>query len=155
MFDASVQGPLGLTPSTLDVRVTARGGAKNKGEVVKFGTLATTSDAAITDTVVGSSTSIWANVIEAAHPPITGQLHAVCLEDIADDATGMVRFRGIVKALGGDTSAIGVPCTCEATTGELIATTTSVDVVLALPMEALTDGNLHSVYFNGAGFGHV
>ena len=155
MFEACVQGPNGLTPSTLDVRVTARGGAKNKGEVVKFGTLATTSDAAITDTVVGSSTSIWANVIEAAHPPITGQLHAVCLEDIADDATGMVRVRGIGQALGGDTTAIGVPCTCEATTGELIATTTAQDVVLAIPLETLADATLKSVYFNGAGFGQV
>ena len=153
MFDASVQNPLGLSPSTLDVRVTARGGAKNKGEVVKFDL--TASDGDVSSATVGASDSIWANVIEAAHPPTTGTLHAVCLEDIADDATGMVRFRGIVQALGGDTTAIGVPCTCEATTGELIATTTSVDVVLALPMEALTDGNLHSVYFNGAGFGHV
>lgn len=155
MFKASVQSPYGLTPTVIDVRVTARGGAKNKGEVVKFGTLATSSDAAITDTAVGSKTSIFSNVIEAAHPPITGQLHGVCLEDIADDGEGMVRFQGIVDALGGDTSAIGVPCTVEGTSGELIGTTTETDVVLALPLEALTNGGLHSVLFNGAGFGNV
>ena len=153
MFEACVQGPNGLTPSTLDVRVTARGGAKNKGEVVKFDL--TASDAAVSTATVGSTDGIWANVIEAAHPPTTGTLHAVCLEDIADDATGMVRVRGIVQALGGDTTAIGVPCTCEATSGELIATTTETDVVLALPLEALADGVLKSVYFNGAGFGNV
>ena len=67
----------------------------------------------------------------------------------------MVRFQGIVDALGGDTSAIGAPCTVEATTGEIIGTTTETDVVLALPLEALTDGGLHSVLFNGAGFGNV
>ena len=152
MFEASVQSPNGLTPSTLDVRVTARGGAKNKGEVVKFDL--TASDAAVSTASVGSTDSIWANVIEAAHPPTTGTLHGVCLEDIADDATGMVRFRGVVQALGGDTSTIGVALTCEATTGELIATTTETDVVLAIALETLADGSLKNVLFNGAGFGN-
>ena len=153
MFDASVQNPLGLSPSTLDVRVTARGGAKNKGEVVKFDL--TASDGDVSSATVGASDSIWANVIEAAHPPITGTLHGVCLEDIADNATGKVRFRGVVKALGGDTSTIGVALTTEATTGELIATTTETDVVLAIALETLADGSLKSVLFNGAGFGNV
>jgi len=153
MFNAPAQGPSGLTPTSLDVRVTARGGAKNKGEVVKFDL--TASDAAVSSAVIGASDSIFANVIEAAHPPITGTLHAVCLEDIADDATGMVRFRGVVDALGGDTSTIGTALTCEATTGELIATTTETDVVLAVALETLADGSLKSVLFNGAGFGNV
>tara|TARA_R110002124_G_C8614130_1_gene485644 strand:+ start:81 stop:548 length:468 start_codon:yes stop_codon:yes gene_type:complete len=155
MFQSSIQGPLGLTPTVIDVRVTARGGAKVKGEVVKFGTLATTSDAAITTTAVGSKTSIFSNVIESAANPTTGELHGVCLEAIADDAEGMVRFQGVVDALGGDTSAIGVATTVEGASGELIATTTETDVVLALPLVALTNGGLHSVLFNGAGFGNV
>ena len=153
MFDASVQSPYGLSPTNLDVRVTARGGAKNKGEVVKFDL--TASDAGTSSAVVGATDSIFANVIEAAHPPITGTLHGVCLEDIADDGGGMVRFRGVVEALGGDTSTIGVALTCEATTGELIATTTETDVVLAIALETLADGSLKNVLFNGAGFGNV
>jgi hypothetical protein len=153
MFDASVQSPNGLTPTNLDVRVTARGGAKNKGEVVKFDL--TASDAAVSTAVVGATDGIFANVIEAAHPPITGQLHGVCLEDIADDTTGMVRFRGVVQALGGDTSTIGLALTTEATSGELIATTTETDVVLAIALETLADATLGSVLFNGAGFGNV
>jgi len=153
MFKASVQSPYGLTPTVIDVRVTARGGAKNKGEVVKFDLAA--SDAGTSTANVGATDSIFANVIEAAHPPITGQLHGVCLEDIADDGEGMVRFQGIVDALGGDTSTIGTALTTEATTGELIATTTETDVVLAVALGTLTDGGLHSVLFNGQGFGNV
>ena len=67
----------------------------------------------------------------------------------------MVRFRGVVQALGGDTSTIGVALTTEATSGELIATTTETDVVLAIALETLADATLGSVLFNGAGFGNV
>ena len=152
MFDVSIQNPLGLTPTNLDVRVTARGGALAKGREVKFDL--TASDAAVASAVVGASDSIFSNVIAAAHPPVTGTLHCVLLEDIADDASGMARFRGVVKALGGDTSTIGVKLTVNAD-GELETSSTDDDMILGVALETLADGSLKSVLFNGAGLGSV
>ena len=152
MFDASVQSPNGLTPTNLDVRVTARGGALAKGRVVKFDL--TASETEVSTAVVGATDSIFSNVIAAAHPPLTGTLHCVLLEDIADDATGMARFRGVVDALGGDGSTIGVARTVNAD-GELEATTTETDVVLGIALETLSNATLGSVLFNGAGYGNV
>ena len=104
MFDASIQSPNGLTPTNLDVRVTARGGAVVKRRGVKF------------------------------------------------DLTA--RFHGVVDALGGDTSTIGVALTVNAD-GELEATTAETDVVLGLALETLANATLGSVLFNGAGYGNV
>lgn len=152
MFDSSVQGPLGLSPTTLDVRVTMRNAAAAKGEVVKFDI--TASDGEVSTANVGASNSIFSNVIPATHPPTVGSFHAVCLEAIAENATGMVRVRGIVDALGGDTSTIGVVLTVNAQ-GELETTSTAADLVVAHALETLSDGGLHSVLFNGLGYGDI
>tara|TARA_R100001082_G_C4272572_1_gene120387 strand:- start:101 stop:562 length:462 start_codon:yes stop_codon:yes gene_type:complete len=151
MFEPSVQAPLGLTPTNLDVRVTMRNAAAAKGEVVKFDL--TASDSLVSTTVVGASDSIYANVIPATHPPTTGTIHAVCLEAITENATGKVRIRGVVDALGGDTSTIGVILTVNAD-GELETTSTEADTVLALALQTMANATLGSVLFNGEGFGN-
>ena len=152
MFDTSVQGPYGLTPKNLDVRVSARAGALAKGRVVKFDI--TASDAGTTTAAVGGSGSIFANVIAATHPPLVGSFHCVLLEDIADDGTGMARVRGIVDALGGDASTIGLLLTVNAD-GELEAPATAADLVVGIALETLANATLGSVLFNGEGFGDL
>tara|TARA_R110002110_G_scaffold70099_5_gene188562 strand:- start:525 stop:983 length:459 start_codon:yes stop_codon:yes gene_type:complete len=150
MFSSSVQAPLGLSPTTLDVRITMRNAAAAIGEVVKFDLGA--SDGLVSSNAVGASDGVFANTIEATHPAVAGTIHGVCLEAIAENATGMVRVRGIVDALGGDTTARGGVCTVDAT-GELVIAGTASDLVIAVVLEALTDGVLHPVLFDGTGMG--
>ena len=152
MFSSSIQAPLGLSPTTLDVRVTMRNAAAAVGEVVKFDLGA--SDGKVSSNAVGASDGVFANTIEATHPATAGTIHAVCLEAIAEDATGMVRVRGIVDALGGDTTARGGVLTVDAN-GNLEIANTASDLVIGVALEALTDGGLHSVLFDGTGMGTV
>jgi hypothetical protein len=152
MFDSSIQGPLGLSPTTLDVRVTMRNDSVVKGQVVKFDI--TASDGEVTTADVGASNSIFSNVIDATHPPLVGSIHAVCLEAIAENATGMVRVRGIVDALGGDGSTIGGLLTVNAD-GELEAPATAADLIVGHALQTLANATLGSVLFNGLGYGDL
>ncbi|QDP54752.1 MAG: hypothetical protein GOVbin2833_41 [Prokaryotic dsDNA virus sp.] len=152
MFDTPIQTTLGLSPTTLDVTITMRNAAAVVGEVVKFDLGA--SDDLVTTNDVGSSAGVFANCIEASHPATAGTVHGVCLEAIAENATGKVRVRGIVDALGGDTTARGGVLTVDGN-GNLEIANTASDLVIAVALEALEDGVLKSVLFDGTGMGTV
>ena len=80
-----------------------------------------------------------------------GGLFGICAEAIAASGTGKVHLKGRVEALGGDTSAAGLPLKFEHTTGEVVAAAED-DESLKVGIngeEALTDGVLHPIYFDG------
>ena len=87
----------------------------------------------------------------------------VALEDIASGSKGQFRLKGRVEAKGGDTAAIGTPLTCDAA-GALHTATLNppadadggLRVIAVSAFQALTNGGLHPVLFDGInGFGIV
>lgn len=81
------------------VRVTMRGGAATKGDVLAFDIVA--ADAAVTSSVPGNSASIWSNVRAPTAAETLGNdptIFCVALADAADDATLDVQIQGFVDA---------------------------------------------------------
>ena len=96
-------GPTGVWIAQKDVLVRARGAAFSKGDVVAIDpTAANTAieaDSDVTSGSNGTTTSVMASVVTPASTNIRGELFAVfgvCLEDIADEADGLVRIQGHV-----------------------------------------------------------
>ena len=154
MVNASpTQSPLGLQFVKEDVVLVADA-AVTKGQVCKL-----TLD----------STNL---VFDAATPAVAADaeldaaskfnFYGVALEDIAINKKGSFRVKGKVEAKGGDTSAVSTALTCDAA-GALHAApvdpgadTDSSFRILAVNLEALTDGDLKTVIFDGlGGFGFV
>jgi hypothetical protein len=154
MVNASpTQSPLGLQFVKEDVVLVADAGI-SKGQVCKL-----TLD----------STNL---VFDAATPAVAADaeltaagkfnFYGVALEDIDSGKKGSFRLKGKVEALGGDTSAALTALTCDAS-GRLHAApvdpgadTDSSFRTFAVNLEALTDGGLKNVIFDGlGGFGFV
>jgi len=150
---APTQSPLGLQFLKEDAVLTADA-AISKGQVCKL-----TLDA--TNLVFDAATPAAAADTELTAPGAFN-FFGVALEDIVSGAKGSFRIKGKVEALGGDTSVVNTALTCDAA-GRLHAApddpgadTDSSFRVLALNLEALTDGGLKSVIFDGInGFGFV
>jgi hypothetical protein len=91
-------GPgLGIFPTSINARVTVRGGNGLKGDVYAFDLVA--SDAATTSAVVGNAASIWANVVPPTAAMVLAQdptVFCVLLEDVNDDKVGNACIYGIV-----------------------------------------------------------
>lgn len=119
LFKTDSQNPLGLNKSSPEIcRATMRGGAGIKGQIVYFdipagdgGTTASTN--------FGAATSPTANVLlaTATHNGVgtAGWITGVLMDDVADDQQVNVCYRGVVQALGGDTTAVGLKVAPDAT----------------------------------------
>ncbi len=95
-----------------------RGGAGIKGQIVRFDIPA--ADGGTTASLnFGLSTSPTANVLlaTATHNGVgtAGWITGVLMADVADDAAVDVCIRGVVNALGGDTTAVGLKVAPDAT----------------------------------------
>lgn len=151
LFGPSAQNPLGLHPGRRErCRVKMRGSAGSKGQVVAFDL--TASDAAVTaSTNFGGATDPTANVILTTATGFQSTAIEFCAildEDIADDGEGWATYRGVVQALGGDTSAAKTGLT-PGTGSELIAQVDNGTRCIAVALETLADGELKWVAFDG------
>lgn len=143
MSSIPISGPgLGLRIANEDHRMTAEE-ACSKGHImaVKQSVATVNSVADTFDTVVDP------NAANDAVDGIDIGILCVALEDCAAGATGMFRFRGIVEAMGGDTTAVGLFLEA-GTDGELIAATAD-EKTVAIAMETMADGALKRVMFDG------
>ena len=75
-------------------------------------------------------------------------IYGVATEDIASGSSGLCVMSGVVKVLGGDTTAVGLAFMAS-TAGKAIAHAGDTTVALGFTTEALTDGALHTVIFDG------
>lgn len=75
-------------------------------------------------------------------------IYAVALEAVAAGKRGLFCLSGKVECLGGDTSAAGTAIMPESG-GEAIAWVAGGTVSVGFTVDALTDGALHTVLFNG------
>lgn len=158
LFSPSSQNPLGLHPGRAEkVRVKMRGGAGSRGNTVRFVLLASDDAAVTASTSFGASTDPTANVLLATgshtgKETTTVYLYGILAEDIADDGEGWCYIRGVVQALGGDTSAAGLGLTPG--TGSELVVIGDEDRCIAIALETMADGELKWVIFDGInGFG--
>ena len=106
----------------------------------------------------GQSTAPTANVIlatathDGTESDATHFIYGILAEDIADDGEGWCYTRGVVQALGGDTSAAGIGLAVGA--GSELLTAVVNARVIGIALETLADATLKWVAFNGVeGFG--
>jgi hypothetical protein len=158
LFSPSSQNPLGLHPGRQErVRVKMRNSAGTQGMVCYFDLAA--SDGEVTaSTNFGAATNPTANVITSTASQDGDEvasviwLHCVLNEAIAENAEGWATIRGVVRALGGATTAAGVGL-APTTGGELLQATVNTRVI-GVALEALANATLGWVAFNGIeGFG--
>ena len=143
MSSIPVSGPgLGLRIANEDHRMTAEE-ACTKGDVmaVKQSVSTVNSIADTFDTVMDP------NAANDAVDGIDIGIMCVALEDCAAGASGMFRFRGIVEALGGDTTAVGL--FLEAGTNGKLVVASAAEKTVAIAMETMADGVLKRVMFDG------
>jgi hypothetical protein len=155
---APTQGPLGIPFRVEDVVITADA-AVSKGQVCKL-TLDTSNlvfdaatPAAAADAIFDAGTDGTSDLFH---------LFGVALEDIAINKKGSFRLKGVVEALGGDTTAAQKPLKVGAD-GELVvadadpaADGASNQRVIAISLETLADATLKKVLFDGLnGFGAI
>ncbi len=141
----------GLFPSDQDVRVIARE-ALTAGDLCQFDFNNESAD--VTSTVPGNNASGFASVVNPVTGFLTGAVFGVALEDIAADASGYVRIRGIVNA-NVDGSTVAGSLLVPAVDGQLdLAGTTGFKVVgIALAADASSFAN---ILFDGiSGFGQA
>lgn len=158
LFKSQSQNPLGLNKSSPEtVRCTMRGSAGSKGQIVRFD-LAASDGGTTASTAFGNATNPTANVLlsTASHNGVqmtTPWLHGVLMADVADDAQVDVCIRGVVQALGGDTSAANVGLS--PVTGSELGACIDGSRIIAIALETLADGALKWVIFDGInGFGY-
>jgi hypothetical protein len=153
------QGPLGASFANEDVVLVADA-AITKGQVCKL-TLNTTSTEAAFEIFDAADVAVVADAEVGAAGDF--KFFGVALEDISSGSKGQFRLKGRVEAKGGDTAAIGTPLTCDAA-GALHTATLNppadadggLRVIAVSAFQALTDGALHPVLFDGInGFGIV
>lgn len=157
-FSPSSQNPLGLHPGRAEkVRVKMRGSAGLIGNVVYFDLAA--SDGSVTaSTNFGAATNPTSNVVLATsdHDGTSALaahfLLGVLAEGIADDAEGWCYIRGVIKALGADTSAAGT--SLAPVTGSEMGLAVTNAKVTGISLETMADATLKWIAFNGIeGFG--
>lgn len=148
----------GLHPANCDVKVVARE-ALSAGDICQFDLA--NADGDVSDNNPGSSASGLYNVLNPDATTLGSQtqscfIYGVALEDIAADAVGTVRVRGIVNMLvpaacvAGSTMTVDVAGTLGA---GIITTGASGDKIVAIGLEADTS-NKADCLFNGVeGFG--
>lgn len=158
LFKSSTQNPYGLNRSSPElVWVTLRGGSSAlKGSLVRFD-IGSSDGGTTASTAFGNASSPTANVLPAtgshtsADDPLI-YLYAVLMQDLADDQSGWACIRGVVQALGGDTSAAGTQCT--AGTGSEMTAAATKQRVIGFPLETSADATLKWFVFDGInGFG--
>jgi hypothetical protein len=128
-----------------------------EGQCVYFDLAA--SDGEVTAAVAfGGTTNPTSNVIAATADHDGGQvsqviwLIGILAEDIAENQEGWCYIRGVIRALGGDTSAAGVGLSPGAGS-ELVANMVNSRIV-AISLETMANATLKWVAFNGMeGFG--
>ena len=151
----SITPPYGLAIGTQDIRITNRCGSNcTKGQILQLD-LACTSEA--TDNAEGHVLSGLSNGIDpeaTANGNAGRQICVVLLEDINDNANGMARVYGRVKAEGSATVAIGLGITVLAAR-TLGAATADGSCTYFIALEATADGTLTEGLFNGFGWGNA
>lgn len=152
LFSTQSQNPIGLNRSQPEcVYAYMRGGAGTKGQIVRFDLAA--SHAAVTaSTNFGGPTNPTSNVLAATNThngfqTTTIYLYGILMEDIADNTLGRVCIRGVVQAIGGDTSGAGVGLAAGAGS-RLVAVTDEVRCC-AIALEPMANGALKWVLFDG------
>ena len=145
MSNPSVSGPGDgyRGPKNWDERmVNNTGGALSKGDLVQV-------DESVIDATTEAQTDIEAPTTLALEQ---GGKFGVLLEDIADGATGLVRFRGRVKAQTTGTPAAGTYITGANGVHTMTATITATFRVLGTTLETGTSSPT-LIDFDGIGYG--
>lgn len=105
LFDTTSQPPLGLQASQEQrVRVVMRGGAGEKGQIVRFDLAGSDGDVTAGKLIDGKNDSPTANVLHATNSHQFGHIYAVLIEDIDDDNEGWAMLRGLVQVQSTSTS---------------------------------------------------
>jgi hypothetical protein len=153
LFSPSSQNPLGLPPGRPEkCRVKLRNSDGSKGQIVYFDLAA--SDGEVTaSTNFGGATNPTSNVILAtnAHDgnsDTTGFLYGVLAEDITENGEGWCYYRGVIQALGGDTTAAG-ECLSVGAGSELVVAAADHVNIMAISLETMADATLKWVIFDG------
>ena len=152
----SIGAPFGLSLPEYDIRVTNRtGGDLATGRLMKLDLAL--SDGDVTVITEGSESAGVSNGIAVDADGRAGeQIVVVLLEDIADDANGMCRVYGRVKAMGSatvDISSTGVSLCVTAT--ELGGHASDGKGVFAIALEDTADDTLSEVLWNGFGWANA
>lgn len=145
----TVNAPLGLQYDQRRCRVINRtGSATVVGEIVMFDLASSVTEV----TTVGTGeTGIFANVITPLAAQLRFGLFGICLEIAADNAEMEICVSGRVKALVGDTAAIGAPLIAQDAQVDLTDTTGALgQKILGVALEATTSNpQLALILFDG------
>lgn len=150
----------GIQPETCDIRVTSRcGAAITAGSVVQLDLGSTATEALSTNFRPGTADGPLTTIVD----PVAGDvdtvgfrygIFAIALEDIADNADGMVRLRGYVGNANVDGATVPGAGLIAAANNQLdIAVGTSAAKVIGIALQ--TDASsVAAIIFNGVeGFG--
>ena len=139
-----VAGPVGITPRTETVRLTAYA-ALSKGDLVAISTVVTSGRFATTIAVNDALVLTSDNA--------TG-IFAVALESIASGAVGDFAFAGIVDVLIQGTPALGIAMTAQGGADKDAITAVVNDKILGYMLEVGVNATVGSMMFDGYnGFG--
>ena len=152
----SVNAPFGLSLPVHDIRVTNRTGSTvARGRLMQLDFVSLGSEA--TSNTEGIELSGLANGIAVTADAMAGlQIVVVALSDIADDANGMCRVYGRVKAMGSatvDISSAGAALTV--TASELGGHASDGKGIYAIALEDTADDTLSEVLWNGFGWANA
>ena len=140
-----VAGPVGITPRTETVRLTAYA-ALSKGDLVAISTVVTSGRFATTIAVADNAGTTTAD-------NATG-IFAVALESIASGAVGDFAFAGIVDVLIEGTPALGIAMTAQGGADKDAITAVVNDKILGYMLEVGVNATVGSMMFDGYnGFG--
>lgn len=145
--------PYGLQPQTTDVTVIVRT-TVSAGEVLMFDMAQ--SDGDVSNATIGEDNSCWRNVINpTAQGMAAGYPLCVALNDITDNAAGVVRLQGVVAADLAGTNVIGDQLI--ATTAGTLARALSGIGERVVAWALVAGATEQSVYFDGlsGGMGSV
>ena len=139
-----VAGPVGITPRTETVRLTAYA-ALSKGDLVAISTVVTSGRFAATIAVNNALVLTSDNGVG---------IFAVALESIASGAVGNFAFAGIVDVLIEGTPALGTAMTAQGGADKDAITAVVNDKILGFMLEVGVDATVGSMMFDGYnGFG--